>query len=300
MSYRLASAPPFFLLSILLSFWSSCAPAMSRPSSGGDCPSDVPADMACIPGGRFLLGSNETDWKKENWDLSSFAEHTVELSTFLIDKYEVTTEQYQACIAAGRCERQLTNYPHLREPKMPQMKVNWYQAQAYCKAQGKRLPTEAEFEAASRGPDGEAHPWGNAPATCEYAIIKDETGRGCKGHKAPGWHATPESFRETGATWDVGSKGPYRYGLYDMSGNAQEWVSDWFAPTLEACGAACTGRDPQGPCAGADHCPGFDEKLVKGGSWYWGPIAARAAARRPHFPKNQPIHHFGFRCAKSL
>lgn len=285
---------------LMMGLWSYCDAAMSGPLVNQKCPSDIPSGMACIPGGSYLLGSHETDWHTESYDLSSFAEHRVELSAFLLDTHEVTNEQYQACVAAGQCEPQFANYPHLREPAMPQLKVSWYQAQIYCRALGKRLPTEAEFEAASRGPDGDTYPWGNAPATCEYAVIKDETGRGCKGHPAPGWHETPENFRETGSTWDVGSKGPYRYGLYDMSGNAQEWVSDWFAPTLEACGSYCLGRDPGGPCDGADHCPGFTMKLVKGGSWYWGPVAARAAARRPHYPENRPVHHFGFRCAKSL
>ncbi len=279
-----------------------CTAVIPDPTSEepDPCPEQVPDDMSCIPGGRFLLGSNATDWKQENYDLSAFKEHTIVLSTFLIDRYEVTTEQYQACVSAGKCQPQHSNYPHLRSARQPQLKVTWYQAKAYCEAQGKRLPTEAEFEAASRGPDGDIYPWGNAVATCQYAIIKDETGRGCKGHRGKGWHATPERFQATGATWDVGSRGPYRYGLFDMSGNAQEWVADWFAPTLEACGEGCRGRDPKGPCDGADHCPGRHEKLVKGGSWYWGPIAARAASRRPHVPENNPIHHFGFRCARSV
>ncbi|MBW7858574.1 MAG: SUMF1/EgtB/PvdO family nonheme iron enzyme [Leptonema sp. (in: Bacteria)] len=261
---------------------------------------NIPNDMGCVPGGIFILGSSATDWKSESYDLSSFAEHTVELSTFLIDKKEVTTQDYQACVKTGQCEPQSSNYPHLREPNQPQLKVNWYQAKTYCEAKAKRLPTEAEFEAASRGPNGEMYPWGNEIANCNLAIIKDETGRGCQGHKSLGWHETPTAFKETGATWDVASKKPYRYGLYDMAGNAQEWVSDWFAPTLESCGQSCLGKDPKGPCNGANHCQGFTEKLVKGGSWYWGAIAARSAARRPHFPQNSPIHHFGFRCAKSI
>ena len=256
--------------------------------------------MSCVPGGKFILGSNATDFKSENYDLSAFAEHTAELSTFLIDKYEVTTAQYQFCVKSGRCTPQISNYPHLREPNQPQLKVTWYQADQYCRAMGKRLPTEAEFEAASRGPNGETYPWGNETASCKEAVIKDKTGRGCKGWPETGWHTTPAALSETGSTWDVGSKAAYRYGLYDMAGNAQEWVADWFAPTLAECGDSCRGKDPKGPCDGASTCPGFHEKLVKGGSWYWGAIAARAAARRPHVPNNVPIHHFGFRCAKSL
>lgn len=271
-------------------------------SEGKDtgCPDLVPSGMSCIPGGEYILGSDFRDWKKENWDLYGFPIHRVELSPFLIDQKEVTTGEYQACVRSGKCTNQRSNYLHMRGENQPQLKITWFQARDYCQAMGKRLPTEAEFEAASRGPDGETFPWGNEPATCERAIIKDKTGRGCKGHPGPGFHETPAIRKETGSTWDVGSRTSGRYGLYDMSGNAQEWVSDWFAPDLEKCGTGCTGKDPKGPCDGADHCPGFDEKIVKGGSWYWGPVAAMAASRRPHFPANKPIHHFGFRCAKSL
>lgn len=291
-------------LSLILVFFFvliSCKQMETLPLGTNHCLDiTVPNDMGCVPGGIFILGSNSTDWKTESYDLSSFSEHTVELSTFLIDKTEVTNQDYQACVAVGKCQPQWSNYPHLREPNQPQLKVDWYQAKAYCEAQGKRLPTEAEFEAASRGPNREMYPWGNQIANCNLAVIKDESGRGCQGQKLPGFHQTPNSFKDTGSTWDVGSRQAYRYGLYDMSGNAQEWVSDWFAPTLEACGQACLGKDPKGPCHGSDVCQGFIEKLVKGGSWYWGPIAARAASRRPHFPENKPIHHFGFRCAKSI
>jgi len=97
----------------------------------------------------------------------------------------------------------------------------------------------------------------------------------------------------------VGSRPAGRYGLFDMAGNAQEWVSDWFVASLERCGAACTGTNPRGPCQGAASCSVSKQKLVKGGSWFWGPKSALAAVRRPYDPKNDPPHHFGFRCAKS-
>lgn len=264
------------------------------------CPAVLPQGMSCVPGGEFLVGSNQKDWARENPELSAFAEHRVTLSTFLIDQFEVTTEQYQACVKSGSCTAARSNYPHMRGARQPQLKANWFQAAAYCSAAGKRLPTEAEFEAASRGPTGEVYPWGNEVANCQLAIIADRTGRGCAGHSGEGKLPTPARFAKTGNTWNVGSRPAGRYGLFDMAGNAQEWVSDWFSPTLKACGEACAGRNPRGPCAGAMRCPGFTRKLVKGGAWYWGPISARAAARRPYGPKNSPPHHFGFRCAKTV
>ncbi|MBN8220244.1 MAG: SUMF1/EgtB/PvdO family nonheme iron enzyme [Spirochaetes bacterium] len=278
------------LLALLL----ACSPKAAQREGGGDCPKEIPAGMACIPGGTYTLGTNRKDFKKELPELTAFAEHKAELSAFLIDKYEVTTREYQACVGAKQCSFTQSNYPHMRGPAQPQLKANWFQADAYCRAQGKRLPTEAEFEAASRGPQGEDYPWGNEPATCERAIIQEQEGRGCPSKKAEkGFLPTPQKFEHTGNTWEVGSRPVGRYGLYDMAGNAQEWVSDWFVESLAKCGAACTGRNPQGPGP-------TKQKLVKGGSWYWGPMSALAAVRRPYEPKNDPPHHFGFRCAKSL
>lgn len=299
----------FILLLGALSFCGHNPSAQTKAGSSGKasepnsrfvpCPQVIPKGMSCIPGGRYLIGSAQKDFHKENPELTAFPTHTVTLSTFLLDKTEVTTAQYQKCVRQGECSPTRSNYPHMRHDLQPQLKANWYQAQRYCRAQGKRLPTEAEFEAASRGPEGDTYPWGNAPATCKLAIIKGPGGRGCQGQAGPGRHPIPPRFRHTGATWDVASRPTGRYGLYDMSGNAQEWVQDWYVAKLKKCGKDCHGRDPQGPCAGADKCTISKQKLVKGGSWYWGPVSARAAARRPYRPDNKPPHHFGFRCAKT-
>ena len=75
------------LLALLL----ACSPKAAQREGGGDCPKEIPAGMACIPGGTYLLGTNRKDFKKELPELTAFAEHKVELSAFLIDKYEVTT-----------------------------------------------------------------------------------------------------------------------------------------------------------------------------------------------------------------
>ena len=247
------------------------------------CPKNLPHRMSCVDGGLFIIGSSTSKWKDE------FPEHKVYISTFLIDQYEVSTEEYQLCVTQKKCSPTISNYKQLRGDKQPQVKANWFQARDYCKYKNKRLPTEAEFEAASRGPNGEIYPWGNKKATCTEAVIFDEIGRGCV-----------NTFGIEGTTHNIGSKPAGRYNLYDMSGNAHEWVNDWFESNYIKCGDACLSNNPKGPCNGKDNCPGYTERSVKGGSWYWNWDWARAAKRRAYQPENNPPHHFGFRCVQDI
>ena len=214
----------------------------------------APEQMSCVPGGAFMRGHDEKD---EN----ARPAQTVWVSTFYMDQYEVTNAAYQACVKAGTCNEAGPRYRGYSGPKQPITGVSWYDAAKFCQAQGKRLPTESEWERAARGARGELNPWGDAPATCARAIIKDpKEGRAC-GVRKPG------SKPEAGRIFDVGSRPAGRHGLHDMVGNAQEWVADWYSPSWEACGEACQGLDPKGPCEGARRCKGHREKVLRGGSW---------------------------------
>ena len=246
----------------------------------------VPPDMKCIPGGPFLRGDNRKVRKLDTGRVvrDEAPPTKIVISTFFMDTYEVTFSQHEECVQAGGCKPARTNYGRrYSQPNQPKVGVNWYNAREYCLWRGKRLPTEAEWEKAARGPNGELYPWGNAPADCDKAIILSKGIKGCGKL----------------TTWDVGSRPAFRYGLHDMAGNAHEWVNDWYSKSYQACGADCAGRDPQGPCGGADRCPGHSRKVVRGGSWWWPGEVARSSWRRPHYPMNKPYHHFGFRCAKS-
>jgi len=247
---------------------------------------EPPAGMACIPGGPFVRG---TDDGPPNTRPAA----VVTLSTFYMDLYEVTNEEYQACVKARMCDPAGPRYVDYDRPRQPITGVSWYDAEKYCRAQGKHLPTEAEWEKAARGPDGHLYPWGDEPVTCKRAVIMDSTGRSCGVKKARGKHP------EKGRTLEVGSRPPGIYGLYDMIGNAWEWVADWYSESYGACGQACLGKDPKGPCNGKDPCKGHRMKLVRGGSWYWPASYNTGVYRRPHYPSNEPFHHFGFRCAAS-
>ena len=246
-----------------------------------------PTGMACIPGGWFLRGSKSgpPETRPMAW---------VWVDTVYMDINEVTHGEYQACVKAGKCDKAGPRYKDYDRDLQPVVGVSWFDSVKFCQVNGKHLPTEAEWEHAARGNDGRKYPWGNEPATCDRAVIKDKQGRSCGVKKKRGSHP------EKGRTWEIGKKPPTLYGLYDMAGNSWEWVYDWYSRSYEKCGKDCLGKNPKGPCQGAAHCPKHYKKIVKGGSWYWDASYATTYHRRPHVPSNNPYHHFGFRCAASV
>ncbi len=251
-----------------------------------DCPTNLPNQMSCILGGEFIRGSNDGP---EN----ARPQSKIWVQTFLMDQYEVTVEEYRKCMDQKKCTFAKPRYADFHRPKQPMNGISWYQARDYCLAQGKHLPTEAEWEKAARGTDGRKYPWGNEEATCERAVIEDEKGKSCGVRKRG-------NEPERGRVWLVGQKPATQHELYDMAGNSYEWVADWYSHSYESCGADCLGINPKGPCQGADSCPKHYEKVVRGGSWYWPAEHATTYYRRNHFPQNEPFHHFGFRCAASI
>lgn len=262
--------------------------------------------MSCIPGGAFVRGSDTPRTCKQGEVKRIPADKpnhrpasSVTLQTYYMDQTEVTYAAYQACAKAGKCRRAKPSYKDYDRPTQPMVGVRWTDADQYCKAMGKHLPTEAEWEKAARGNGGELYPWGNEEATCELAVVMERNKRSCGVEKKL-------SHPEKGRTLEAKSRPAGRYGLYDMIGNAEEWTADWYSKDWETCGAECSGVDPKGPCSDQDSdrdsrksCKNYKKKVVRGGSWYWPKECATSWTRRPHFPANKPYHHFGFRCAAS-
>jgi len=249
--------------------------------SSNDCP--VPSGMVDVPAGAFWMGCNEVVDDECEADESPY--HEVTLDSFYIDKYEVTAGQYEACVNGGACSYSGTpsspqrTYQNGRD-NHPVNYVNWSEAKAYCEWKGKRLPTEAEWEKASRSTDGRKFPWGNEAVSCSYVVMNesaDVDAYGCG----------------IGHTWAVGSKpaGASIYGAMDMSGNVWEWVNDWYFTDYYDTSPLA---NPPGP----DVEPNSgDRRVLRGGSYDSSAGRLRSSNRNRENPSYQS-GTWGFRCAQ--
>jgi formylglycine-generating enzyme required for sulfatase activity len=207
--------------------------------------------MAYVPAGTFIMGYTEPYGSYPQQCLDAMPAHVVDLDAFYMDRYEVTYADYARFLnvvgehelACGgfNCARVrrpddppsfgdyhilLKDKEYLAEPgfeNLPADRVSWYGAVAYCAWQGKRLPTEAEWEKAARGTDGRLYPWGNE------------------------WD--PRGETDTLYPHAVGTQSinVSPYGVYDMLGNEVEWVADWYAEDYYAYSPP---RNPPGPTDG--------------------------------------------------
>ena len=269
----------FASLIVFLAFLSGCGRAAPTPMKKPGEARTRPADgmtMVYVPGGSFRMG---TRW---SWDARA---HTVTLDSFWIDRTEVTNAHYARCVTAGVCSAPTTctwgepTYEDATKANHPVLCVTWQAARTYCAWAGGRLPTEAEWEYAARGPDSVLYPWGdafdgtrlnscdlNCPHEDQKAADYDD------GHG----QTAPAGSYPDGASW---------CGALDMAGNVWEWVADWHSRYPFA-----RQKNPTGPERGS-------ERLIRGGSWFddneYGFL--RADNRHPFEPRaaNDVI---GFRC----
>lgn len=179
------------------------------------------APMVLVTAGEFTMGSREDDNRASKGERPA---HPVYLDAFYIDQYEVTTTRYARFFnATNRPESVFWSEQVLKEHgRKPVVGVDWNDATAYCSWAGKRLPTEAEWEKAARGTDQRFYPWGNTdpPPTGFFAVFGKLARFGLRGIHYENY----EQVIDVG-TFDRG-KSPY--GAYDMAGNVEEWVADWY------------------------------------------------------------------------
>lgn len=241
--------------------------------------------MIVIPAGEFTMGTS-----LPHTDEQDHPAHQVKLPAYRIDKYAVTNAQYARFVAATG-HRPPSSWKQQRIPEgellRPVTLVSWYDAVAYAKWAGKRLPTEAEFEKAGRGTDGRRWPWGN--------------------------QMNPErlnTYYNVGSATDVTSyeNGKSPYGVMGLSGNVDEWVQNDFAPYPGSDAPATLFQGKVGRVNSAkdqsmkvvDLMPvKASYKVLRGGSWKSDPFSSALYHRNFAFP-NYASDFFGFRCAADI
>lgn len=223
-------------------------------------------NMVIIPAGEFIMGKNSdtpTDWQPE---------HKVVLSSFLMDKTEVTNKQYNEF-----CQATKNQYPYfwgMKEfrsgmdfPDFPVIGVSYNDAEKYARWAGKRLPTEAEWEYAARGGlQGKNYPLGNQVDSTQVNY-----GRKFK------------------SILKVGSFPPNGFGLYDITGNVWEWTSDFYSDDYYSVSST---ENPRGPLSGRF-------KVIRGGSWHSGGMCVQTYYRNGLSPSWVDFA-VGFRCVKDI
>jgi formylglycine-generating enzyme required for sulfatase activity len=225
-------------------------------------------EMVVVVGGTFNMGSPESE---EDRDKDEGPQHEVTIQSFAIGRYEVTFEEWDACVAAGGCSTKPRDVRWGRG-KRPVITVGWNDAREYIAwlkektNQPYRLSSEAEWEYAARA--GTTTPlWTGAMITVDQANY----------------------VRNVEKTTEVGAYAANALGLYDTAGNVSEWVEDCWHDNYENApedGSAWL----KGDCFG---------RVVRGGSWSSKPKDLRSAARYWSRP-NARRPDVGFRVARTL
>jgi len=281
----------FILLTTVLETagMSSASTLQENPSPVGQIAAFAQSSpMLTVAVGPFLMGTarmSEGSFSLETqYDDTEQPQRRVWLDSFEIDRDEVSMGEYLSWLlghqrAIPEEVQKLIEHMtrvHALPPEIlarsPALYATWPEASEFCRAQGKRLPREAEWEKAARGDSGHLFPWGQQPPTPELAKFGQY-----HVHEIP-----------IVAPVESGEEGRSPYGLHHMAGNAAEWVEDWFGIDYYA---TMPDRNPRGPISGR-------YKVVRGGSWKSAPVMLRTATRSGASPDRRAAT-IGFRCARS-
>jgi formylglycine-generating enzyme required for sulfatase activity len=304
-----ATATPVPTISTIVTTPSSGV-TLAAPSNGGVIASLSPTELVTINGGTFKMGTTTKEAAQAvddctnrdkglcqiSYTSDSQPEHDVTLNTYQIEKYTVTFEQYlaflnslsesyktacggQQCVAIQDAQSKASpikfdGVAYQVTPvflKNPVTFVTWYGANAYCKAIGRRLPTEAEWERGARYTDKRLYPWGSSWDPANANTSRPTPGKG---------FTQPVGSYPTGASPE---------GLYEMVGNASQWVADWYDANYYKSTDQTHWLNPKGPPTGT-------EKVYRGGEWDEVPFFARAVNRQSAAPDSSRSGT-GFRCA---
>lgn len=261
-----------------LKLTSTSLPTNSPAPTFAPIEAPTPEGMIYIQGGQFLMGSSDSqapsDEHPQDW---------VTVADFWIDQHEVTNAQYRACVTEGFCRAphrpdsegrapapmSATRSDYYENPQFDQFPVifvSWSDAFKYCKWQGKRLPTEAEWEWTAKGQEGFLYPWGNQPPSLSLANYGNENDTQMVGQYGPG--------------------APHE--IYDMAGNVWEWTSSLYKDY------------PYRSDDGREDVDAEGKRVLRGGSWRDPPDSLRTTNRDAGTAPDYPLDNVGFRCAKSV
>jgi len=240
--------------------------------SNTDPPPGADIRFVTVPAGPFVRGSTPDDPRAFD---DEHPQRVIEVDIFRIALTETTNREFAGCVAAGACRAPQSDgssthsryYGTAEYAEFPVVNVTWKDAADFCGWAGGRLPTEAEWEKAARGPDGAAYPWGNTAPSCALANYN-----ACVGD------TTMVGAYPSGA-------GPY--GALDMAGNVWEWVADWYSSDYYA---VAPDANPPGPSSGEGHA-------FRGGAWDDEAGLLRAAYRDAYLDPSFDLAYVGFRCA---
>jgi formylglycine-generating enzyme required for sulfatase activity len=247
--------------------------ALKSGDSFRECAKDCP-EMVVVPAGEFMMGSPADE--SDHYDNEDPLHRVTIVRPLAVSKFEVTFEQWDACIVVGTCARVPDS--NMGRGTQPVINVNWDQVQQYVtwlsKMTGRsyRLLSEAEWEYAARAGTTTAYSWG------------DEIGKNnanCNG---------------CGSRWDgrqtapVGSFASNQFGLYDMYGNVWEWVEDCLHSNYQGAPKDGSAWTAQGDC---------NNRVIRGGSWIGYPVGLRSALRF-WFSADDHGVDLGFRVARTL
>jgi formylglycine-generating enzyme required for sulfatase activity len=255
-------------------------PGMQQGSTGTSSGSATDeSELVLIPAGEFTMGHNS--------GYDTLPVRQMNLPAFSIDKYEVTNKRYKRFIDATSYKVPWSHDPDAATEKPylwdwqkrmypegkgddPVVLVSWEDAKAFCAWAGKRLPTEAEWEKAARGPKGNAYPWGN-----DWANGKANTSESGLKHTSPvgAFKEDVSKFGEDSKDW-----------VYDLAGDVSEWVEEWFAPY------------PGNPMT--SYVERNKYRVLRGGSWDYAHSIANGYHRQYALPQSQ-MTAIGFRCVKA-
>jgi len=251
--------------------------------------------MVRLPDGSFIMGLTDED----PLDIQNAGRKKVTVSSFYIDRFEVTNEEYRSFIndlSEDERENRLpdstawseaasganweTYFYGSERSDYPVVAVTWNDARAFCRWEDKRLPTEAEWEYAARaGRVGGVYPWAGFSPRDPQGRYLANFNPGRQGQAADGYAFTAP----------VGSYPPNRWGLHDVAGNVAEWVRDAYTPSY----SSLSGLDPVYTDSEEDR------RVVRGGSWNSNAFQIGVGVRDVQ-PKDEASARIGFRCAADV